>query len=133
MSFTRRFTLGTLCGGGALAGAGSLGQAGASDCPAPHASNWARGVEGQRKADLGNGTFLNPIVPGDHPDPSILKDGEDYYRRFSTFNAYPALRVWHSRGLVNWIPISAALNTAIGSLWAPEICKRRYTFYLSPH
>ena len=29
---------------------------------------WGRGVEGQRKADLGNGTFLNPILAGDHPD-----------------------------------------------------------------
>src|SRR6185503_17926818 len=71
MSFTRRFTLGTLFGGGALAGGASFGQAAAPDCPASHASNRARGVEGQRKADLGNGTFLNPIVPGDHPDPSI--------------------------------------------------------------
>jgi len=23
--------------------------------------------------------FLNPIMAGDHPDPSILKDGTDYY------------------------------------------------------
>ena len=28
------------------------------------------GIEGQRKADLGNGTYLNPIMPGDHPDPT---------------------------------------------------------------
>jgi len=133
MSFTRRFALGTLFGGGALAGAGSLGQAATPDCAASHASNWARGVEGQRKADLGDGTFLNPIVPGDHPDPSILKDGEDYYLVFSTFDAYPALRVWHSRDLVNWVPISAALNKAIGSLWAPEICKHGDTFYIYAH
>ena len=133
MSFTRRFTLGTLFAGGALAGGASLGQAADPACPASHASNWARGVEGQRKADLGDGTFLNPIVPGDHPDPSILKDGEDYYLVFSTFDAYPALRVWHSRDLVNWVPIAAALNTAIGSLWAPEICKHGDTFYIYAH
>ena len=48
-----------------------------------------RGIEGQRKADLGNGTFLNPIMAGDHPDPSILKDGDDYYMTFSSFDAYP--------------------------------------------
>ena len=50
---------------------------------------WARGIEGQRKADLGDGTFLNPILAGDHPDPSILKDGDDYYMTFSSFDAYP--------------------------------------------
>ncbi len=32
-----------------------------------------RGFEGQRKADFGNGTYLNPIFAGDHPDPSILQ------------------------------------------------------------
>jgi hypothetical protein len=37
---------------------------------------WARGVEGQRKADLGDGTFLNPIRSGDRPDPSIVKVGK---------------------------------------------------------
>ncbi|HEY1035311.1 MAG TPA: xylan 1,4-beta-xylosidase, partial [Pseudoxanthomonas sp.] len=41
--------------------------------PAPPAH--ATGVEGQRKADLGDGTYLNPIVAGDRPDPTILKDG----------------------------------------------------------
>src|SRR5690242_15714174 len=119
MKLTRRFTLGTLFGGGALLsgpsfGKTSPGKTAASDCKVQHALNWARGIEGQRKADLGDGTFLNPIVAGDHPDPSILKDGEDYYLVFSTFDAYPALRVWHSRDMVNWVPISAALNKAIG-------------------
>lgn len=51
--------------------------------------SWARGFEGQRKADLGNGTYLNPIMAGDHPDPSVLKDGDDYYMTFSSFDAYP--------------------------------------------
>ena len=61
--------------------------------------SWARGIEGQRKADLGDGTFLNPIVPGDHADPSILKDGDDYYMTFSSFDAYPGVVIWHSRDL----------------------------------
>ena len=32
---------------------------------------WRRGIENQRRADLGDGTFLNPILAGDHPDPTI--------------------------------------------------------------
>ena len=28
---------------------------------------WAQGIEGQRMADLGDGTYRNPIVSGDHP------------------------------------------------------------------
>ena len=58
---------------------------------------WGRGLEGQRRADLGDGTFLNPVFAGDHPDPTILRDGEDYYLTFSSFDAYPGLLIWHSR------------------------------------
>src|SRR3954469_25564714 len=98
MKLTRRFTLGTLFGGGAALTGASFKQEASGQAPAAQAS-WTRGVENQRKADLGDGTYLNPIVAGDHPDPSILKDGEDYYLVFSTFDAYPALRVWHSRDM----------------------------------
>lgn len=91
---------------------------------------WARGLEHQRKADLGDGTFLNPIMPGDHPDPTILKDGDDYYMTFSSFDTYPGLTLWHSRDLVNWQPLSAALTTPIGSVWAPELVLHRSRYYL---
>ena len=59
----------------------------------------ARGIEGQRIADQGDGTFQNPILAGDHPDPTILKDGDDYYLTCSSFEAYPGLLIWHSRDL----------------------------------
>lgn len=93
---------------------------------------WGRGFEGQRRADLGNGTYLNPIFAGDHPDPSILRDGDDYYVTFSSFDAYPGLVIWHSRDLVNWRPVTAALRTPIGSVWAPELVKHdgRYFLYI---
>jgi beta-xylosidase len=91
---------------------------------------WAGGIEGQRKADLGNGSFLNPIMPGDHPDPSILKDGDDYYMTFSSFDAYPGIVIWHSRDLVNWQPVTAALRTPIGSVWAPELCRHGDRYYV---
>lgn len=91
---------------------------------------WAKGFDGQRKADLGDGRFLNPIMAGDHPDPSILKDGADYYMTFSTFDSYPGLVIWHSRDLVNWRPIGPALTKNIGSVWAPELCKHEGRYYL---
>jgi beta-xylosidase len=84
----------------------------------------------QRCADLGNGTYLNPVVAGDHPDPSVVKDGQDYYLTFSTFTAYPALQLWHSRDLVNWQPLKPALHTNVGSIWAPELCKHAERYYL---
>src|SRR5690606_32832448 len=69
---------------------------------------WRRGFEGQRRADLGNGRYLNPIFSGDRPDPSIIKDGDTYYMTFSSFDAYPGLLIWASHDLVNWRPLQAA-------------------------
>jgi xylan 1,4-beta-xylosidase len=102
----------------------------AKKTPVSTPATWVKGIEGQRKADLGNGLFLNPIMAGDHPDPSILKDGDDYYMTFSTFDAYPGLVIWHSKDLVNWQPITATLKKNIGSVWAPELCKHKGRFYL---
>lgn len=91
---------------------------------------WARGIEGQRQADLGDGRFLNPIVSGDRPDPSVLKDGDDYYMTHSSFDAYPGLLIWHSRDLVNWQPIGTALSVNVGSVWAPDLVKHRGRYYI---
>jgi xylan 1,4-beta-xylosidase len=93
---------------------------------------WAHGPENQRKADLGNGAYLNPIVAGDHPDPTILKDGSDYYMTFTSFDAYPGIVIWHSTDLVNWSPITAALSKPIGTVFAVDLCKHdgRYFIYI---
>lgn len=44
----------------------------------------------------------NPVLPGFHPDPSILRVGEDYYIAVSTFEYYPGVEIHHSRDLVHW-------------------------------
>lgn len=115
----------------------ALAGAGAAAAPLParaahttHAARPAYGVEGQRQADLGNGTYLNPIVPGDHPDPTILKDGDDYYMTFSSFMSYPGAVIWHSRDLVNWAPIGAALSKPLGSVWAMDLVKHQGRYFL---
>ena len=93
---------------------------------------WSRGIEGQRKADLGNGKYLNPILAGDYPDPSVLKDGEDYYMTHSSFDSAPGLLIWHSRDLVNWRPIGPALRTPLGTGFAVDLVKHgdRYFIYI---
>lgn len=115
MSTTRRDALKAAAVGTLSLGIPAATQAAAPGVAAPKDPSWPKGIEGQRKADLGT-SFLNPIVAGDRPDPSILKDGADYYMTFSTFEAYPALVIWHSRDLVNWRPLGPALKTNIGSV-----------------
>jgi xylan 1,4-beta-xylosidase len=91
---------------------------------------WKRGIENQRRADNGDGTFLNPILAGDHPDPTILRDGHRWLMTFSSFESYPGLVIWQSRDLVNWTPLTAALKTNIGSVWAPELTKHNGRYFL---
>ncbi len=96
----------------------------------PNPARWRRGFDNQRKADLGNGTFLNPVLSGDRADPAILKDGRDYYLTFSSFDAYPGLTIWHSRDLVNWQPRKTALQCNIGSVWAVSLEKHQGRYFL---
>jgi xylan 1,4-beta-xylosidase len=117
----------------ALAGAAAAqlpaAAAAAGVCP-PARTRFGAGIEGQRKADLGNGTFVNPIVPGDRPDPTVLKDGADYYMTFSSFQSTPGAVIWHSTDLVNWAPIGAALHKPIGTVWAMDLVKHGGRYYL---
>ena len=137
---TRRDALKSLMVGGAAAAAGPVVAAPAAEAQAACASRlrtdwsdlrWGKGIEGQRIADLGDGTYLNPVFAGDHPDPTILKDGDDYWLTFSSFDAYPGIVVWHSRDLVNYRPVGPALTKPVGSVWACDIAKHggRYFIY----
>lgn len=88
------------------------------------------GFDNQAVPDLGDGTFLNPILSGDRADPAILRDGADYYMTFSSFDAYPGLTIWHSRDLVNWQPRKPALFRNIGSVWAVSLVKYNGRYFL---
>lgn len=98
---------------------------------APHTPEGSPNPENQRQADQGNGTYLNPLLAGDHPDPTILKDGDTWYATFSSFESYPGLVVWSSKDLLNWQPVTAALSQYVGSVWAPCLVryKGRYLIY----
>lgn len=76
------------------------------------------------------GYYKNPVMGGDYPDPSILRDGSDYYMTHSSFEYYPGLIVWHSTDMINWKPVSQALKTYIGSVWAPDLVKQGDTYYI---
>ncbi|MEE4451698.1 family 43 glycosylhydrolase [Novosphingobium resinovorum] len=134
MEFDRREALTAAMGVMSLAAfPGSPAQAAPTVPSGPRnaTATYRRGFDDQRIPDLGNGTYLNPLMAGDHPDPSIMKDGKDYYMTFSTFDSYPGLVIWHSRDLINWRPVTAALTRNVGAVWAPDICRHggRYFIY----
>lgn len=86
--------------------------------------------------------FLNPILGGFYPDPSICRKGNDYYLVNSSFSYYPGVPIFHSKDLVNWEPIGHVLNRPSqlkldsirlsGGIYAPAIQYNHHndTFYM---
>jgi xylan 1,4-beta-xylosidase len=80
--------------------------------------------------DQGDGKFLNPVLAGEYPDPTVLRDGNDYYMTHTSLNNFPGLLIWHSTDLVNWAPIAHALSKNVGEIWAPELVKHQGKYYI---
>jgi len=57
-------------------------------------------------------TYMNPVLPGDHPDPTLLKVGDDFYHCGSSFHFNPYLPIYHSKDLVHWEVISRVLPSS---------------------
>jgi len=70
--------------------------------------------------DNGNGTYKNPILYADYSDPDACRVGDDYYMTSSSFNCLPGLQILHSKDLVNWTIISAAVPYALQPIETPE-------------
>ncbi|NJP44753.1 glycoside hydrolase family 43 protein [Actinacidiphila epipremni] len=84
--------------------------------------------------------IANPVLTGFHPDPSILRVGDDYYLATSTFEWCPGVRLHHSRDLVHWRPLPGVLDerrlldlTGVpdsGGVWAPCLSYAHGLFHL---
>lgn len=71
-----------------------------------------------------------PLIPGNYADPSIIRVGGDYYMTHTSYKALPGLIIWHSSDLLNWVPVSAALQTYIGDVWAPDFVQHNGMYYI---
>ena len=74
--------------------------------------------------------FQNPLFAGDYADPTILRVGGDYYITHTCYKYAPQLQVWHSRDLVNWTPISHALDHTYGDVWAPDLAEHNGRYFI---
>ncbi|MBQ8655895.1 MAG: glycoside hydrolase family 43 protein [Prevotella sp.] len=82
----------------------------------------------------------NPVIPGYHPDPSVVCVGNDFYLVNSSFQYFPGVPIYHSRDLVNWqlignvldresqLPLQGA-SSWLG-IYAPTIRYHEGTFYM---
>ncbi|KRF26516.1 glycoside hydrolase family 43 protein [Phycicoccus sp. Soil803] len=91
----------------------------------PHGSTWSP---------------VNPVVPGFHPDPSIVRVGDTYVLANSTFEWWPGVRLHTSTDLRNWVPAGHVLTDPAvldlrdvpdsGGLWAPSLSHDGEIFWL---
>jgi len=55
-------------------------------------------------------TYMNPVIPGDHPDCTVTQVGKDFYTTGSSFNVTPT--IYHSTDLVHWEAISQPVSAS---------------------
>lgn len=85
-------------------------------------------------------TYQNPIIPGFYPDPSICRNGDDYYLVTSTFQYFPGVPVFHSKDMIHWKQIGHCLTRksqlpldnawTSGGIYAPTIRYHKGVFYM---
>lgn len=84
--------------------------------------------------------YRNPVIPGFHPDPSVVAVGDDYYLVNSSFCYFPGIPIYHSKDLVNWEQTGHVLNrrsqlelknaSVWGGIYAPTIRYNNGRFYV---
>ena len=96
-------------------------------------------------SDNGDGTFTNPPLFADYPDPDIIRVGDDFYFVTTTFVNSPGMRIMHSKDLVNWQIATHVIPRLDGreefdlenggdyrqGVYAPSLRYHQGTFYLA--
>lgn len=60
--------------------------------------------------DQHNGTYANPILPGDFHDTDVIRVGSDYYYISATNELSPGMLIMTSKDLVNWKIVGHAVE-----------------------
>lgn len=90
------------------------------------------------------GSIRNPVLPGFHPDPSILRVGDaehpEYVLATSSFEWFPGIPLHRSTDLVHWEPVGHVLDRAevldlrgvadSAGVWAPSLSYHRGLFWM---
>lgn len=56
----------------------------------------------QSHSDNGDGTYTNPLISADFPDPDVIRVGNVYYMVSTTMFTFPGATILKSYDLVNW-------------------------------
>ena len=88
----------------------------------------------------GPGEYLNPILAGFYPDPTMIRAGDDYYLATSSFAYFPGVPLFRSKDLVSWTQVGHILDRrsqlnldSAGisrGIFAPSLSYHAGTFYM---
>jgi beta-xylosidase len=85
-------------------------------------------------AVAGDCSYRNPVLPGDFPDPSVIRVGHDYYATATETGWAPLFSIAHSFDLVHWKLVGAVFEDrpawSSSSYWAPELVHHQSKFYV---
>jgi arabinoxylan arabinofuranohydrolase len=65
-------------------------------------------IAAQTSSDRGDGTFSNPVIYADAPDPSVIRVGNVFYMVSTTMHLSPGCTIMKSYDLVNWEVVNYA-------------------------
>ncbi len=63
----------------------------------------------QMHSDNGDGTFTNPVISADFPDPDVILVDSTFYMVTTTMFVFPGVPILKSHDLVNWVYCSNAV------------------------
>lgn len=95
-------------------------------------------------SDNGDGTYTNPVIFSDFPDPDVIRVNDVYYMSTTTMHLFPGATILKSYDLVNWQYCSNPLdkieatdcynlngcNRYSHGQWASSLKYKNGTFYL---
>lgn len=84
--------------------------------------------------------YINPVIRGFYPDPSVCKAGKYFYLVCSSFQFFPALPLFKSENMIDWEPVGHCITRksqldltnvgASGGIYAPTIRYNNGRFYV---
>jgi len=64
----------------------------------------------KQQSDNGDGTYTNPLIAADFPDPDVVFVNDTYYMVSTTMFVFPGVTILKSHDLVNWEYCSNAVS-----------------------
>lgn len=83
---------------------------------------------------IAKNTVNNPVLPGDFPDPSIIRVNNNYWATSTSSEWAPEFPIFNSKDMNNWKITGSVFKQkpswSVGNFWAPEISYHKGKYYV---